>query len=110
FYPLMLLTAAVGGTLVALAAGLEGNTNVGTVLLRDVGIATIVAAFLAVTIELYSGTRLEKRVAENVLDATFEKLVPPVIYAQVRDNVFRSEVMRHDWTIELSIFNRETHA
>jgi hypothetical protein len=66
-------------------------------LLRDLGIALLISAFVTFSIERYSSNRLREHIAYDVLSAAYAKVVPDEIYTQVADNVFRSDVIRRNW-------------
>jgi hypothetical protein len=71
-------------------------------IVRDLGVALLIAVFVAFAIEKYSSDRLREDIASNVLSAAYARVVPPEIFTQVRDNVFRSDVCRENWKVDIS--------
>jgi hypothetical protein len=70
---------------------------------RDIGIGFIVSVLVVTFIEWRAGLTLRTEIAEDVLEAVFRRIVPDVIFDQVRDSTFRSDVLRRDWQIQLTI-------
>ena len=72
-------------------------------LVRDLSIALLIAVFLTVSIELYAGRRLREQVATEVLSGVFNKIIPEVIFDEVKSNVIQAPVMRKNWEIRMSL-------
>lgn len=72
-------------------------------LTRDLGIGVVVSVFVVVFIEWRAGLTLRSEIARDVLEAVYERVVPMPIYKQVRDNIFRSDVVRRDWTVAIEV-------
>jgi hypothetical protein len=85
-----------------------GEQHVEPEIIRDLSIALLVAVFVTFAIELYAGLRLRTQIANDVLEAAFEKIVPEEIYDEVRDNIFRSPVVRRDWVVDIKIVDRSS--
>jgi hypothetical protein len=84
----------------------------GPEIIRDLSIALLVSVFVTVSIELYAGKRLRTQIAGEVLEAAeaaFEKFIPDVIYKEVADNVFRSNVFRRQWSVDMSVLNEHQY-
>lgn len=69
---------------------------------RDLGIALLISVIATFLIEKYASDRLREDIARDVLSAAYLKVVPKEIFAQVADNVFRSEVYRTDWEVHIN--------
>ncbi len=77
------------------------DETLGSDLLRDLGIALIISAFVTFTIERYASNRLRQHITYDVLSAAYAKVVPEKIYTQVADNIFRSNVYRRNWEVNV---------
>jgi hypothetical protein len=75
----------------------------GPVALRDFAIALLIAVFVTVAIELYAGNKLRSQIAQDVLEAVYSTIVPPEIYKQVADSVFRATALKKDWEIFMTL-------
>lgn len=73
----------------------------GPIFVRDMAIAFIIAVFLTVTIELYAGRKLRSEVSEDVLSGVFRKIMPDIIFEEVKSNVIQAGVLRKDWQIRM---------
>src|SRR5580700_8715829 len=73
--------------------------HLGADLLRDLGIALLISAFVTIVIERYASNRLREHITYDVLSAAYAKVVPEMIYSQVADNVFRSDIYRRNWEV-----------
>jgi hypothetical protein len=56
---------------------------------------------VTVVIEKYASDRLREHIAHDVLSAAYAKVIPPKIYTQVADNVFRCDVYRKKWEVRI---------
>lgn len=72
-------------------------------LLRDLGIALIIAVFLTVTVESYAGRRLRAQAAEDVLAGVFNKIIPETIFEEIRTHVIQAGVLRTGWEIRMGL-------
>lgn len=81
----------------------DQQDGLGPDVLRDLGIALLIAVFVTVVIELYASRRLREHIAYDVLSAAYAKVVPEEIYTQIRDNVFRSKVYRQNWEVRINV-------
>jgi hypothetical protein len=79
----------------------EGYSGLGPDVLRDLGIALLISAFVTFSIERYASNRLREHITYDVLSAAYAKVVPEKIYTQVADNVFRSDVYRRNWEVHI---------
>jgi hypothetical protein len=85
------------------------NRKLGPDLLRDAGIGIFVSVLVTSFIEWSAGMTLRREVAADVLEATFEKIVPTVVYQEVADNVFKSPVFRDSWFVDIRALDRAGH-
>jgi len=69
---------------------------------RDVGVALIVAFILTLMIEWHARNRLQSEVSEGVIDATLQTIIPKSIYEEVKNHIFRKEVIRENWTLTMN--------
>lgn len=72
-------------------------------LLRDIGIGFVVSVLVVGFIEWRAGLTLRKDIATDVLEAVYKRIVPGVIYSQVRDSIFRSDVLRRGWELAIKV-------
>jgi hypothetical protein len=77
--------------------------------LRDVGIAFLVAVVTALSIELFVNARARREITHDVFQATFRQFLPGPIYLQLRDSVLGSPVIRRDWNIDLRVLDPAAH-
>ncbi len=84
-------------------------THLGSDLLRDLGIALLIGAFVTFVIEQYSSDRLRQHITYDVLSAAYARVVPEEIYSQVAD-VFRSNVCRRNWHVVITTNPLDTTA
>lgn len=80
--------------------------HMGPEIVRDLGIALLIAVFVTVSIELYAGIRLRKQIAGEVLQAAYEKVVPETIFKEVAA-IFRSDVIWRQWTVDMQVLPEE---
>lgn len=78
--------------------------------LRDLGIGLIVSVFVVVFIEWRAGLTLRREIATDVLEAVYSRIVPDVVYNQIRDSAFRSDVIRRDWELEITVLPPDQHS
>jgi hypothetical protein len=71
-------------------------------IIRDLGIALLIAVFVNFSIEKYSSARLRQSITYNVLSAAYSKVIPEEIYTQVASNVFKSPVYRRNWEVHIA--------
>ena len=90
-------TASLADQIRDLFAKVHHNTTLGPDILRDLGIALLISAFVTFSIERYASNRLRQHITYDVLSAAYGKVVPEKIYTQVADNVFRSDVYPRQW-------------
>jgi hypothetical protein len=106
-FVLYLVAAALLGALAILGSAFWADatsaTAVGPVIVRDLGIALLIGVFVTGSIELYAARRLREEVATDVITATFHTLVSAKIYAEIRDNVLQSTVIRRGWEVNMSV-------
>src|ERR1700730_9963636 len=103
---LFLLAAALIGVVAILVAALlpQGTASV---VIRDLGIGMIVSVFVTISIELYASARLRSEVATDVMEAIFQRLIPPVIWTQVATFVLRADVVCYNWELNIDVRTRE---
>ena len=65
------------------------------------------AVFLTVTIELYAGRKLRTQVAEDVLSGVFNKIIPPVIFDEVKSQIIQSPVIKRKWELRMVLRDDE---
>ncbi|MEP6878558.1 MAG: hypothetical protein ABI865_06880 [Nitrosospira sp.] len=95
-----------GKTISELLDELNSRRSVGPELLRDIGIALLIAAFVTAIIERYASDRLRENIAYDVLSAAYAKIVPEPIYRQIADSVFRAPVYRRNWDVRIDVHTR----
>jgi|GEM_PF-6584044 len=78
------------------------------ILIRDLGIALIVSAFVTFAVELNASARLRLEVAVDVLQAAYQHVVPPVIWSQVTASILRSDVICRDWQLDIEVRSPES--
>jgi hypothetical protein len=86
----------------ALITGSNENDVLAADLLRDLGIAIVIAVIVTFSIEKYSSDRLREHITYDVLSAAYAKVIPDQVYTQVADNVFRSNVYRRNWEVHIN--------
>jgi len=105
---LFLLTVTLVGVIMILAADVSGNREAtSSVIIRDLGIALIVSAFITFAVELNASTRLRMDVAVDVMEAVYRHIIPPVIWSQVSSNVLRQDVICRDWELDIEVRSPE---
>jgi hypothetical protein len=70
-----------------LVTELSQQDGLGPDLLRDVGIALLIAVFVTLVIELYASSRLREHISYDVLSAAYAKVVPEEIYTVQRQHL-----------------------
>jgi hypothetical protein len=78
--------------------------------IRDLGIGLVVSVFVVVFIEWRAGLTLRSEIAADVLAAVYRRTIPDIIFDQVRDSTFRSDVLRRGWEVEVSVVSPTEHA
>jgi hypothetical protein len=73
------------------------------VLLRDLGIAFIVAVLLTIVIERYARNRLADELRSGIVEATFQRLIHPKVFDQVRHHVMNADLLKENWQIEMVV-------
>ena len=100
----LLVTLAVTGIAFLLASDLlkyhEFSVLVADIL-RDLGIALMIAVFVTIVIERYSADRLREDIVRDVVSAAYSKVVPEIIYKEIESNIFRSDVCREEWIVRI---------
>lgn len=74
-----------------------------SVLMRDLGIAFIVAVLLTVVIERYARNRLADELRSGIVEATFQRLIHPKVFDQVRHHVMNADLLKENWQIEMVV-------
>jgi hypothetical protein len=80
---------------------LEQEDHIVADLIRDLGVALLIAVIVTIVIEKYSSDRLRESIALDVISAAYMKVVPSEIYTEIADNIFRSDVCRRKWKINI---------
>ncbi len=78
--------------------------------LRDFGIAVLIAVFVTVVIDVHTSNRLREHISYDVLSAAYAKVVPEKIYTQIADSVFRSDVYRRNWEAHIDVVELDLSA
>lgn len=76
-------------------------------LLRDVGIAMVVAVLLTLIIESRARMRLQEEVRSGVVEATLRRLIPPSVYNQVKIHVMGARVLKQQWNVAIEVYRDE---
>ena len=74
-----------------------------TTLIRDVGIAMMLAVILTVVIEFWARQRLQDEIREGVLEATFRRLIPPQIFDEIRNGVLLAKSVKRQWQLVMTV-------
>lgn len=72
--------------------------------LRDVGIAFIVAAIVAVTFELHARMRYQIDTIDQVFDTTMGAIWNSEVWEEVRQKVFEKKIIRENYDLHLTLF------
>lgn len=72
-------------------------------LVRDLGIAFLVAFFLTVVMEWYARTRLQEEVRSGVVEATLKRFIPEVMFEEVHRSVMSAKLLKKGWRIEMAL-------
>ncbi|HYZ75743.1 MAG TPA: hypothetical protein VE596_00070, partial [Gaiellaceae bacterium] len=110
---LILAVGFVAGIALLLGAILweeHSDSVLGPDLIRDLGIGALVSVFVTILIESYAGRMLRRKIASDVLEAAFEKVVPAAVFQEVTDNVFYTSVFRRKWEVDLEALDRGRHS
>jgi hypothetical protein len=71
---------------------------------RDLGIAVVMAVILTIVLELYARQRLADDIREGVVEAVFQRFVPPAIFAEIRDHVLSARSLKRQWRLEMTVY------
>jgi hypothetical protein len=110
FFRVFLLAALFAGIVLILISALIRSSDGSEYLVdvvRDLGIGLMVSVFVVVFIEWRAGLTLRTEIAKEVLEAVYGRIVPDVVYDQIRDSTFRSDVLRRDWELEIKVLPTE---
>jgi len=101
----MAVVLLIGITLLALSTKIP-HATLWHDLVRDLGIATVVSFCVTIVIEYYSAQRREADIRTGVLDAIVGKIVPPLVWAEIRTNVIGDPALCEEWHLQ-TIFKKE---
>jgi hypothetical protein len=73
-------------------------------LVRDIGIALIVAALITIALEHYARTRLQDEIRTGVIEAAFARLIPTGVFDEVRETIMSANVVKRDWRVEMYLY------
>jgi hypothetical protein len=71
-------------------------------LIRDLGIATVVSFCVTIIIEYYSSRRREADIRSGVLNAILGKVVPPVVWEEIRA-ILAHPVLCEEWHLDATV-------
>jgi hypothetical protein len=74
------------------------------VLLRDFGIAIVIAVLITVIIETKARARLQDELRLGVLEAAYQRLIPPALFEDVKGHVIGAKVLKKDWAIRMTVY------
>lgn len=80
----------------------EGRSVLRTAL-EHLAVAFFVGASLIVSIEWYTRKKTTQEIGREVLQAVFEKIVPPAVFRTVRDYILLEGSIRRDWTYTMRL-------
>ncbi len=72
-------------------------------LVREIGMACVIAFFLAVIIEFYSTKRLQSETTKKVIEDLVKGFLPESIWKELLFSVFPQRVIRKDWKMKMEI-------
>ncbi len=72
-------------------------------LLRDFGIAAIVAVLLTISIEFYARNRLQDEIRSGVIEAAFKRLIPGEVFEEIKKFVIGAPCVKRDWRIAMML-------
>lgn len=78
--------------------------SIALIIARDLGIAVVMAVILTLVIELYVRQRLADDIREGVVEAVFQRFVPPAIFAEIRDHVLSARSLKRQWRLEMTVY------
>lgn len=70
-------------------------------LMRDLGIALLVAVILTVAIEYYARSRLQEEIRSGVVEAAFRRLISPLVFNQIKGYVIGAKILKRNWMLEM---------
>jgi hypothetical protein len=70
---------------------------------RDLGISLILSVLLTWVIELYARNRLQDEIRTGVLEAAYKRIIPPVIFDEVRASVLKSQLLKENWLLNMTV-------
>jgi hypothetical protein len=113
FFRWFLMLPLAAGLILILGSALLRSAKAGEYAIdlpRDIGIGLIVSVLVVVFIEWRAGQTLRTEIASDVLEAVFRRTIPDIIFSQVRDCVFRSDVLRRNWEVSLTVLPPSEYA
>jgi len=72
-------------------------------LLRDIGIGLFVAVILTIAMEAYARRRLQDEIRTGVIEAAFERLIPPAVFHEVCRSVIGAVCVKRRWEVRMII-------
>lgn len=73
------------------------------VVIRDLGIAMVVAVLLSLLIESYARNRLQDEIRSGVIEAAFKRLIPASAFDQVSAHIMQAKLTKESSVIEMVI-------
>jgi hypothetical protein len=72
-------------------------------LLRDLGISLFVAVVLTVAMEAYARRRLQDEIRTGVIEAAFQRLIPPAVFDEICRSVIGAVCVKRHWELRMII-------
>jgi hypothetical protein len=72
-------------------------------LIRDLGMATTVSFIVTIAIEYYSAKRREADIRSGVLDAMLGKIVPQIVWEEIKANIIGKQVLCEGWHLDATL-------
>ena len=76
-----------------------------SIVVRDIGIAMVVAVLLTFGIELYARKQLQDDVVTSVVEAAFGRLISPALFEEMRWNVLGAELLKETWAFDMTVYS-----
>lgn len=102
-FGLVLAVPALLGMALLIIAYLLGSGSLAHDIVRDLGIAALVAVIITIVFEFYARNRLEAEIRAGVIEATIRRLIPERVWEKIKIEILSQDTIRRNWTLIMNV-------
>jgi hypothetical protein len=103
FYLRFFAVAVLLSVVLLVISGFLPERSLTARILDELGIALVIAAILAAGIETYARMRFEDELKRGVVEAIYKRMIPPLVFDQVREHILKANIVRKNYRLTLKL-------